>query len=133
MGSSELPKKIKKEIRNLAAKAHEEELRGALLVLSKKFDLWKNGSLTSFDLTEQIHKFHNGDARELYKRYESISQDLAVAMAIANGILPQNAVSPEIIDALSRQIEGCKELKHKKNEETVKFIPAAHLHCELEY
>jgi hypothetical protein len=109
--SNELPKAIKKDIQNLAAKAHEEELRRALLILSEKFDQWRSGSLTSFELTEQIHKFHNGDARELFKRYEYIAQELAVAMAIANGILPQDSISPEIIDALSRQIEGFKELK----------------------
>jgi hypothetical protein len=111
MGTSELPKKIKKEIRNLAAKAHEKELRRALLILSEKFDQWRNGSLTSFDLTEEIHKFHNGEARELYKKYEYIGQELAVAMAIANGILTQDAVSPDILDALSREIEVCKERK----------------------
>ena len=111
MGPSEIPKKIKKEIRSLAAKAHEEELRRALLLLADKFDQWKAGSRTSFELVEDIHKFHNGEAREIYKRYDHPTEEIAVAMALANGILNQDSASTEVLNALKQAIAFYQERK----------------------
>lgn len=111
MGAMELPKKIKKEIRSLASKAHEEEMRRALILLADKFDQWKAGSRTSLELVEEIHKFHDGEALELYKRYDHPVEEMAVAMALTNGILKESSASPEVLEALKPAMAFYQERK----------------------
>lgn len=62
-------KAVKRALRELAARAHEEDLRRALLPVSAAFDKWKAEELGSGDLAQIIHEFHDGPARELYKLY----------------------------------------------------------------
>jgi len=64
----DLPKPIKRMLREQAARAHEEELRRALLPLAAAFDRWRAGELDSFALSDLIHEFHDGESREIWKR-----------------------------------------------------------------
>jgi len=64
----EYSKKTKKLMRELEGKAYEEELRRALIPLSESFDSWKEGRTGSGELTELIHEFHRGPAKELFKK-----------------------------------------------------------------
>jgi len=70
---ADIPKRVKRLLRECAAAAHEEELRRALLPIAEAFKRWEQGELGSGDLSELIHRFHQGPARDLYLRY--ISRD----------------------------------------------------------
>ena len=107
----ELSKKMKKEIRLLCSMAYEEELKRALLGLAKKVDLWKSGVLTSAKLTEEIHMFHDGESREIFKRYAHPMEKMCAAWAIANGILQRDVISPEVMEALKAEIAFYEEKK----------------------
>ena len=85
---SEVSKSQKKHLRALAQRAYEAELSLALNALHGKFQKWQAKEISPWDLTEDIHKFHDGTARDLYKFYEMSSNvELSVAHAVATGIL----------------------------------------------
>jgi hypothetical protein len=83
----ELTKKQKKHIREMAGVAYERALAAALDKLLASFHKWKQGAMTPFDLDEEIHQYHNGTARDLYKQYGTGGPDMAVLIALAKGIL----------------------------------------------
>ncbi|MBV8169038.1 MAG: hypothetical protein JO021_19745, partial [Alphaproteobacteria bacterium] len=47
-----IPKRIKRMLRECAGKAHDEELRRALLPLADAFKRWERNELQSYDLKE---------------------------------------------------------------------------------
>ena len=83
----ELTKKQKKHIREMAAAAYEREMTAALDTLFTDFQEWKRGGITPFALDENIHHYHDGVARELYKQYVMGHPDMAVLPALTKGIL----------------------------------------------
>jgi hypothetical protein len=99
-------KRIKRLLREHAAKAHEEELRRALPPLAAAFEDWKAGNVDRWDLCDRIHEFHQGPACELFKCYvvRQSGLDLPVAFAIATGILDRDQVPPELLEHLSRAL-----------------------------
>lgn len=96
----EYSKVIKRLLREHAALAHEEELRRALLPLGDEFDRWRRGEVGSEGLSGHIHEFHQGPAREIWKRYHQGLPDVAVAYAIWRGILQREKVPAELLEAL---------------------------------
>ena len=101
-------KAVKRALRELAARAHGEDLRRALLPVSAAFDRWKAGECGSGDLAQIIHEFHDGSARELYKLYNG-DHRWAVAYAIANGILSVDTVPSDLLEYCRPAIEHFKE------------------------
>lgn len=95
-------KKTKRALRELAAVAHEEELRRALRELAGHFDRWRQGDIDSFELSQLIHEFHDGEAREIWKSYDPANADMAVAGAINRGIIDRSTVPAEVLEHLSR-------------------------------
>jgi hypothetical protein len=89
----------------LAGEAHEEELRRALLPLSDAFQRWQRGEVPSGELTDMIHQFHQGPARDLWVRYNSRMLEQVVAYAIVSGVLDRTKVEPEVLDFLARSIQ----------------------------
>jgi len=82
----QMTKLERQQIRAVAAAGHEMALRRALERLAADFDRWREGNLGSFDLEERIHKFHNGEAREIYNwfvtgRSSSLPGEAAYSMA----------------------------------------------------
>ena len=96
----ELPKRLKRLLREHVAAAHDEELRRALLPLADDFDRWRRGEMSSGELSERIHNFHHGPAREIWKMYNYGSPALSLAYAIHQGILPRESVPPEVLEVL---------------------------------
>ena len=97
-----IPRPIKKLLRQYADIAYEAELQRELQALSAKFDEWKIGAMDSWDLTEAIHRFHNGASRELYKKHNYAPIEYAVAGAIASGLLDRAQIPTELLDYLSK-------------------------------
>jgi len=81
-----------KRLRRLADGGWDAELRACLLELYAQFGSWAKQGISSFDLVERIHEFHNGASRELYGRYTGLSPALAVARAVALGLIPADAM-----------------------------------------
>lgn len=98
-------KSVKRALRSLSAVAHEEELRRALLPVATAFEEWRAGRLGSGELTERIHDFHQGPARELFKKYNSGLLEYAVAQAIVAGVLDREAVPADVLDHCRQAIE----------------------------
>jgi hypothetical protein len=101
---ADTPRQIKRLLREHAARAHEEELRRALVPVAEAVKRWERGELDSGALSEIIHRFHQGPARELFGRYNAPDLDLAVAHAITAGILDRRAVPAELCEHLARAL-----------------------------
>ena len=94
----------RKDLRRLAELAYERELNEELGALEESFHQWRCGSINAYDLSQAIHEFHDGPARDLYVSYNRLKPDLLVARAFARGVLTENDVAPSIRDALRSQI-----------------------------
>ncbi len=89
-------KAAKRQLRELAALAYERELAHELGSLERAFQGWRQGRIDAFELTNLIHRFHNGPARQLYDRYERGDRRLVVAGAVVTGIIDEAEV-PEAL------------------------------------
>ena len=93
----EIPKRIKRLVREWAAVAHERDLRKALSELRIAFDRWERGELDSFELNDLIHRFHQDTSRDIWKRYATTHLEPAVAAAVAAGVLQRQELPPELV------------------------------------
>lgn len=53
-----LPRRVRRLIREHAARAYEAELGQALGELEQQFAAWHNGHISAFELSDRIHAFH---------------------------------------------------------------------------
>jgi hypothetical protein len=102
---TEIPKRLKRLLRTWAGEAHEEELRRALVPLAEAFDRWKRGEIASSELSNLIHKFHQGPPRELFVKYNTNHLEAPVAHAIVIGVLDKNKIPPELLEQLAAWIK----------------------------
>ena len=105
---ADTPKRIRRLLREHAGSAHEEELRRALVPVGEAFKRWERGELGSAELSDIIHRFHQGPARELLDRYNNPYRELAVAHAITVGVLDRQTVPAELLDHLARALAFCE-------------------------
>ncbi len=98
-------KKQRKEMRELQGLAWQRELEEELGSLENLFSSWREGAIDAFQLSDQIHKFHNGASRDLYTRYSGNHYDITVPGAVANGKIDESEVSKELLEILSDDIE----------------------------
>ena len=104
----DIPKALRRQMNQLVDTAHELALRGELTKLDQQFARWRGGEIDSFALAELIHKFHDGPNRETYIRFsDRRGSRLAsiAAYAIHNGLVGENAVSPEVMEFVARRLE----------------------------
>src|SRR3989442_2405324 len=101
---AETPKRVKRLLREYAAVAHEEELRRALLPIAEAFKRWERAELDSGELSEIIHKFHQGPARDLWVRYNTAHLEMAVAFPITTGLFSRETIPAEMLDHLARPL-----------------------------
>lgn len=93
-------KSEKKELRKHAGLAYERELAKALGSLEGKFKQWRKNEITGFELSDFIHKFHNGISRDLWSFYTSGDSELVVRQAITKGIILKTEVKPSILEKI---------------------------------
>lgn len=96
----EYPKQIKRLIREYAARAYEAELGQALGELETQFSRWRSSEISAGELSDHIHTFHQGPARELWNRYNARIDDTLVAHAIVTGLLPRESIPAELLEAI---------------------------------
>ena len=105
-------KPVKKKLRQLVSQAYEAELSSELKLLAEKFKLWEEGMIGIWDLEEAIHKFHNGTARDLYKRYSYLSPEEILPYALHKGYVIFDDVPPEALHEMqvkARFYRECEE------------------------
>jgi hypothetical protein len=90
----------RKELRRLAGLAYERELGSALAALETQFQEWRAGKLDVHELSDAIHQFHSGVARDLYVTYTRLESRVAVAQAVARKVLGDDEVPPTLREAL---------------------------------
>jgi hypothetical protein len=73
--------------------------------LADHVDAWRGGHLGPHELSDHIHEFHNGAARELFGLYTHVHPSQLVARAVANGLLSETEVPAALLTKLSRSIE----------------------------
>lgn len=102
-------KEQRRELRRLAGLAYERELGGALAALEGQFREWRAGKLDVHELSDAIHHFHNGVARDLYVTYTRLEPRVAVAQAVARKVLQDDEVPASLRDALHALITFYQE------------------------
>ena len=80
--------------------AYERELAKALESLEGNFKRWRKNKITAYELSELIHKFHNGIARDLWSFYTTGHMVLNVKHAITEGIILGAEISLSILEKL---------------------------------
>ena len=110
--NANLPKPVKRQMNALIDKAHELALRNALEELNTHFNRWRRGEIDSFELQDLIHKFHDGQSREIYNRFSDrrTSQlPIATAYAVANGLIDEKDVPPEVMPFIATLLRFWRE------------------------
>ena len=100
----ELSKRLRSVVRDLAAKAYEREMRALLSPLAKDFVNWRTGRKDTWALLDALDRFAV-PRRRLSQRYEtSTIAPMTVAYAIVVGLLREDEVPAEVLDALEKPI-----------------------------
>lgn len=118
MSMKSASKAVRKMIREWCGIAYQRELSAELGKLHDRFHQWEAGTLSPFELSDAIHKFHQGPARDLYVRYEMSrgEDDWLVAGAIAGGLIKREEIPGELLEALTPALSWLKE---RQSEETM--------------
>jgi hypothetical protein len=99
------PKRLKRLVREWAGVAHDRELSAALLELCEHFDRWHRAEITAADLNDQIHKYHHGASREIWKHYATNHLEPAIGFAVATGILRREELPSELLEHVAGWIQ----------------------------
>jgi len=102
----DLGRRLRRQLRQLADLAWERELSNELSNLATSFDEWKAGKLEPHELSDRIHKFHHGGARELYGLYTRVHPLQLVVRAVGLGVLAESEVPAELLTDLAPAIES---------------------------
>lgn len=103
---NKISKRTKKLLREQVGRAWEAEMAAALTALGQKFDRWRAGDLSTDELAEAVHRYHEGKAREIWKRYNMGDPAMRVAAAVTHGVLKPE----ELPDAVREQIAPWLEM-----------------------
>jgi hypothetical protein len=100
-----LTKAQRRKLRELGEIAYERNLSEHLGALESQFRRWRAGEIDAFALSETIHQFHQGPARELFSKYRTPHIESVVAHAIHRGVLKQEEVDAEIQNILGEYLD----------------------------
>ena len=95
---AEFTKAQRKALRELIAKAREAETVLLLQGLEHQFARWRVKEISSQELLDLIHRFHNSEARQLWSIYQTLREPELVARAVALQLIPSSDL-PENIHA----------------------------------
>src|SRR5688572_5693164 len=101
----EVPKGIKRLVREWAGIAHGRDLRKALGELRVQFNRWDRGEIDAFELNELVHRFHQDTARDIWRKYATTHLEPAIASAVAAGVLRKEELPAELVQHIASLIE----------------------------
>jgi hypothetical protein len=99
----------RKELRQLVETAHDRELGLYLSLLEKRFAEWRRSEIGPGELSDFIHEFHDGWARDVFKIYSILKPDQLVARALGIGLLSGDEVSEGLRQTLTDAITYYRE------------------------
>jgi hypothetical protein len=105
----QLTKSLKRKLGEQSMRAHEEELRRALLPLADSFDQWREGKLDSGCLALVVRDWDRGPQTDLFKKYNYGIIELNVAQAVVTGILDEKQIDPQLLEYLQAHIAFCRD------------------------
>ncbi len=94
-----------RQLRRLADLAYDRELSTALNELEAEFARWHAGEIVPLELSDLIHRFHDGIARDLWKEHTHVRPPQIVARAVATAVLAESDVGPALMPLLKMSIE----------------------------
>jgi hypothetical protein len=97
-------KSQRRRVRELCGLAYERDLSEALGQLEINFRRWRDGEIDAHELSELIHRFHQGLARELFGKYDLSNAEFAVADAIHRGVIPEEEAGAEVLTMLGSHL-----------------------------
>ena len=97
---AEFTKTQRRAIRELIAKAHETETGFLLQGLERQFVRWRAKEISSQELLDLIHGFHNKEARQLWSIYQTLREPELVARAVALKLIPGSDLPEDVRAAL---------------------------------
>lgn len=100
-----MDKNLKKELRNLHVLAYEKETKIYLEKLYNKFQEWRNGDISSIDLSSLLHEYDYGQLRELFTKYNTLDPEVTVSRALVDGLIQRNEISDSAFISIERLIE----------------------------
>lgn len=106
----ELTKGQEGALQELAQRAYAEALRRALLPISEAFDAWKTGTVSSFELSDRIHAFHQGPSRRLWSFYNTLDPPTLVAHALVEGLLAIEDVPEDLRASIQQRAASHREV-----------------------
>ena len=74
-------------------------------LLASSVDAWREKRIDGHQLSDAVHEFHDVKARKLYSIYDQLDEWLAVASAIARGVLSREEVPAHLLAELERAID----------------------------
>ena len=98
-------KKQNKHLQELAHKGYEKDLSRCTDKLFDKFQKWKEGEITVWDLNEDIHKYHNEIARGLYKTYTIDDPIFPVVFGIQTGAIDISEINPDCLPEVEKMLQ----------------------------
>ncbi len=112
-------KATRRKLRELAGVAYQRELASELAKVEMDFARWRAGEISPFELSDRIHRFHDGASRDLYVAYRDLSPAHSVARAVALQVLDQSEVPPEILTELEGAIQffGERDVPSEKEQD----------------
>jgi NADH dehydrogenase FAD-containing subunit len=63
------------------------------------------GDIASSELSNLIHKFHQGRPRELFVKYNTNHLEAPLTHAIVTGVLDKDKIPPELLEHLAASIK----------------------------
>lgn len=99
----------RRRLRELGSVAYGRDLAAELTKLESEFKRWRNEEIDAFELSEAIHRFHQGASRHLFSRYDHSNLDFAVADAIHRRILSQEEAGADTLELLGRHLAFLRE------------------------
>ena len=83
-------------LRRAIETAFERDLGNALIEVEAAISQWRAAKLSAFEVSEVLHHFHRGPARELFDKYRSVPEAPLVVGAIERGVLSLQELPPKL-------------------------------------
>jgi hypothetical protein len=106
-------KATRRRLRELAGIAYTRELGAELAKLEADFSKWRSGEIDPFELSDRIHQFHDGIARDLYVRYRNLAPQQTVARALVSHVLDRAEIPSDLLRALEPAIQFFETFSEK--------------------
>jgi len=96
----------RRRLRDLAGRAYDRALERELGHLWSDFEAWQRDEINPHELSERIHRFHDGAARDLYAVYRRGDPAHLVAAAYTDGRLSREEIGGALFGGIRDLIEA---------------------------